>query len=184
MHNVYGFYSLLLCFVLSLTGIIIFFNTLGDLLIESLGGTTEHMEDAMAKVEPDQESLDLVEFAYRALDRNSDAKNAGIWVYDLGDTGVFIFRMGVMGLKSVESLEFEVYNRYSGNLVSASKPHLTHEKVENTIWQLHMGQWWGQFGKLSTFIAGLVATSLPITGFLIWLGRRKKKKKIKTVSTS
>jgi uncharacterized iron-regulated membrane protein len=27
-------------------------------------------------------------------------------------------------------------------------------------------------------LAGVIATSLPITGFLIWWGRRKKKKKV------
>src|SRR5690606_15886317 len=78
---------------------------------------------------------------------------------------------------STENLDLAIYNRYSGEEIFIDRPYIIHEKVENTIWQLHMGQWWGQFGKLSTFLAGIIATSLPITGFLIWWGRRKKKKK-------
>jgi len=30
-------------------------------------------------------------------------------------------------------------------------------------------------GKIIMFLAGLIALSLPITGFLIWTGKRKKK---------
>ncbi|WP_373285061.1 hypothetical protein [Parapedobacter defluvii] len=35
----------------------------------------------------------------------------------------------------------------------------------------------GQWGKFFTFVGGLIATSLPITGFYIWWGRRRKHKK-------
>lgn len=52
-----------------------------------------------------------------------------------------------------------------------------HEVVENAYWSLHMGTWLGPIGKAATFVGGLVSTSLPITGFLIWWGRRKKKKR-------
>jgi uncharacterized iron-regulated membrane protein len=72
----------------------------------------------------------------------------------------------------------EVYDKYNGQHIEVERPFVLHEKVENYVWQLHMGQWWGQLGKLSTFLAGVIATSLPITGFLIWWGRRKKKKKV------
>ncbi len=74
-------------------------------------------------------------------------------------------------------MDISIYDRYSGQKIEVNPKIIQHEKTENVVWQLHMGQWWGQIGKLSTFLAGLVATSLPITGFLIWWGRRKKKKK-------
>ncbi|ULT26512.1 PepSY domain-containing protein [Sphingobacterium sp. E70] len=60
--------------------------------------------------------------------------------------------------------------------LSYKKEEHIHNKVENWVWQLHMGQWFGQIGKLSTFIAGLISTTLPITGFLIWWGKRRKNK--------
>lgn len=178
LHNVYGFYSLLLCFILSATGIIIFFHSLGDVIIKSFGGSTEHMEEALPKVQEEKTSLDFAQFAYQSLHKNPDQKNASIWVYNLEEVGAYVFQMGVSGLKSTENLDMEIYDRYSGEALHVEQPYVVHEKVENYIWQLHMGQWWGQFGKLSTFIAGIIATSLPITGFLIWWGRRKKKKKV------
>ncbi len=175
LHNVYGFYSLLLCFILSLTGIIIFFHSFADVIIKSFGGSEEHMDAVLPEVVEGRESLDFAQFAYKSLAENLDKKNAGIWVYNLDKVGAFVYNMGVAGLKSTENLDHIVYNRYTGDKIQIEKPYITHEKVENAVWQLHMGQWWGQFGKLSTFLAGVIATSLPITGFLIWWGRRKKK---------
>jgi len=105
-----------------------------------------------------------------------------IWNFDQQKQGVFIFRSGDANLKSMANLDFTIYDRYSGEKIEVEKEYLQHEKTENTIWQLHMGQWWGWLGKLSTFLAGVVATSLPITGFLIWWGRRNKKSKKKLVT--
>ncbi|WP_164112342.1 MULTISPECIES: PepSY-associated TM helix domain-containing protein [Sphingobacterium] len=184
LHNVYGFYSLLLCFVLSLTGIIIFFHSLGDLITSAFGGVDEHIEEVLGEYQPDRPSHDINALAYHALADHPKEKNAAIWVYALDEAGVYVFRLGVTGLKSTEGQKLSVYDRYTGLSLAVPAPQRIHEEVENVIWQLHMGQWWGQFGKLSTFLAGIVATSLPITGFLIWWGRRKKKIKKKTVKTT
>ncbi len=178
LHNVYGFYSLLLCFILSATGIVIFFHSLGDVLIKSFGGSEEHIDVVLPAFDEHKSSLDYAQYAYQALAENPNKKNASIWVYNLNELGAYVFQMGVSGLKSTENLDMEIFDRYTGEKLTVETPYIVHEKVENYVWQLHMGQWWGQFGKLSTFLAGIIATSLPITGFLIWWGRRKKKKKI------
>lgn len=49
-------------------------------------------------------------------------------------------------------------------------------------YELHTGRILGVVGKCLAFMVGLVAASLPITGFLIWWGRRKKEKRKKPVS--
>lgn len=43
-------------------------------------------------------------------------------------------------------------------------------------YELHTGRMLGFFGKCVAFGAGLVAASLPVTGFLIWWGKRKRNK--------
>ena len=42
---------------------------------------------------------------------------------------------------------------------------------------LHVGAWAGLPSKILTFFAGLICASLPVTGFVIWWGRRKKEGK-------
>lgn len=51
------------------------------------------------------------------------------------------------------------------------------ERVSGSIKALHVGNIYGQFSKLIYFIACLIATSLPVTGTLIWINKMKKPKK-------
>lgn len=51
------------------------------------------------------------------------------------------------------------------------------ERVAGSIKALHVGNVYGGFTKLLYFLACLVATSLPVTGTLIWLNKLKKKRK-------
>jgi len=50
------------------------------------------------------------------------------------------------------------------------------ERVAGSIKALHIGNVYGQFTKLIYFLSCLIATTLPITGTLIWLNKMKKKK--------
>lgn len=53
------------------------------------------------------------------------------------------------------------------------------ERVAGSIKALHVGNVFGGFTKLLYFFACLIATSLPITGTLIWINKLKKKRKKK-----
>ncbi|RAJ33012.1 PepSY-associated TM helix domain-containing protein [Pedobacter cryoconitis] len=55
--------------------------------------------------------------------------------------------------------------------------------IEAGNYDLHTGRIFGLFGKVAATIVSLIAASLPITGFIIWLKRGKKKKKIKKQGT-
>lgn len=50
------------------------------------------------------------------------------------------------------------------------------QQVGRSVKYLHTGEIFGQFTKFIWFVACLIATSLPITGTLIWLNKGKKKK--------
>jgi uncharacterized iron-regulated membrane protein len=49
------------------------------------------------------------------------------------------------------------------------------QQIGRSIKALHTGEIFGQFSKFLWFLACAVATSLPITGTLIWWNKRKKK---------
>ena len=49
------------------------------------------------------------------------------------------------------------------------------QQIGRSVKALHTGEIFGQFTKFLWFLACLVATSLPVTGTLIWWNKRKKK---------
>ena len=52
-------------------------------------------------------------------------------------------------------------------------------QIASLIKPIHTGQIFGTFSKIIYFIACLIATSLPLTGTIIWLNKLKKKRKRK-----
>ncbi len=53
----------------------------------------------------------------------------------------------------------------------------TGEKIQEANYNIHVGAILGLPGKIIAFFASLIAASLPVTGLMIWLGRKKKKKR-------
>lgn len=180
LHNVFGFYSLILCFVLGTTGLILFFQPMMDLTMKSFGATTVDWHKELPKADSNKVFMDAFPVMDQTFKEYPKKKVIKYWVYDYHKSGVFAFHVADMaGLKSDENNDILYFDKYDGTAYPITQEMHLHNKVENWVWQLHMGQWLGQIGKFSTFIAGVISTSLPITGFLIWWGRRKKKKKNK-----
>ena len=55
------------------------------------------------------------------------------------------------------------------------------DKIYRMNYDIHVGAIAGITGKVIAFIGSLIASSMPVTGFLIWWGRRKKQRKAKKV---
>ncbi len=85
----------------------------------------------------------------------------------------FFARTGADQLKlSPENLEVKEANLFDDLPVR--------QQIGRSVKALHTGEIFGQFTKFLWFLGCLIATSLPITGTLIWLNKRKKKKPAKS----
>ena len=73
--------------------------------------------------------------------------------------------------------DFLYYEKGTGNLLKEQlfKNASTGYKVRRIVYPIHTGKLYGWPTKIIALIAALMAFSLPITGLLIWLGRKKKK---------
>lgn len=54
----------------------------------------------------------------------------------------------------------------------------TADKIARMNYDVHVGAIAGLTGKVIAFFASLLAASLPVTGFIIWLGKKKKARKL------
>ena len=70
------------------------------------------------------------------------------------------------------------YNSENGQLIRSKlyKDFNRADTIEASIYDIHTGQFFGLFGKIIATIASLISASLPITGFIIWLKKGKKKR--------
>lgn len=75
------------------------------------------------------------------------------------------------------------FDQYSGKRIDANSTYQGYysdatiaDRIARMNYDIHVGAILGLPGKILVFCASLVAASLPVTGFMIWWGRRKKKK--------
>ena len=73
------------------------------------------------------------------------------------------------------------FDQYNGRLLSMQPFGSLNngEKIRRMNYYIHVGSIGGITGKLLAFFASLVAASLPVTGFIVWRGRKKAKPKIR-----
>lgn len=62
------------------------------------------------------------------------------------------------------------------HMFGRSKDNKTADKIARMNYDIHVGAVLGLPGKILAFFASLLAASLPVTGFLLWWGRRNKRK--------
>jgi uncharacterized iron-regulated membrane protein len=68
------------------------------------------------------------------------------------------------------------FDQRTGKLLLTESPdsYNNGQAIRNMYYDIHIGKILGLPGQLLVFFACLVVASLPITGFFIWYGRRKK----------
>ncbi|CAH0129175.1 PepSY-associated TM helix domain-containing protein [Chryseobacterium sp. Bi04] len=185
LHNVLGFYASFIALLLSVTGIYFAYPYVKNVFNFALSGSVNLPKEKEIK-SPDslmvknENIFDLAAAQTEKLysgsasfrislngknKKGKELKNLPVTIY--GQEGRFSER------------SLLTFDKYSGKLLAdRSHQKLTiAEKYSNANYDIHTGSYFGIVGKIIWFIAGLMCTSLPVTGFLVWWGKRKKQGK-------
>ena len=92
-------------------------------------------------------------------------------------TGSYAINKTKTGFAALSVPDKIVIDQYSGAILKKEKfaDKSFGEKIAGSIRPLHTGEIFGLFSKIIYFIACLIATSLPVTGTIIWINKMKKK---------
>lgn len=183
LHNVLGFYATTIALILAITGLAIAFEPVSKTIynVANLGKVdyktevTEPKSDSLkrAGVAP-QPVIDLA-FAYA---RKTVPQAEMFLIHNdpvaSGAIGVGAYAKS-MHYSHATGFEFDKYN---GKLLKAYiyEKKSAGLKLNEMNYDIHVGQIFGLTTKIIAFLASLICASLPITGFIIWLGKRKKAK--------
>lgn len=186
LHNVPGFYSLLPALVLALTGMVFSFKWFSTAVYVAASGTTAAPPQAdVRSVKPVVTVMDTVcatgvtegplDRAFRsALLQLPDARRIGI-TPAFGPQGT-IAMYGFRGKETYYGFDALQFDQYTGKLLYR-RNDVSKNRGERLIemnYDIHVGAIGGLAGKIIAFIVSLICASLPVTGFLVWWGKRKK----------
>ena len=205
LHNTLAFYSLILLFIMGITGPQWSFPWYRTGLQKTLGtykeapartqqasggqgGRSQNRETSEDKKETKPVELLSIENYMASADQALPYKgDYRITLPQTADTPVDITknRTGFFAPAAGDKLKLEAStSEVISTDIFRDKPF--NERVAGSIKALHIGDVYGPFSKFLYFVACLIATSLPISGTIIWLNKLKKKgkRKIKTNKTA
>ena len=180
LHNALGFYSSLLLLVMALTGLQWSFEWYRTGLYNVLGVERNRPAEEF-DIKPEAGNSLLVADFLRIADEQLPYE--GDYRISLPDepqkpVAITKYQTGFFAPSTGDALKLDPYTGEVLTLEVFSQKHWN-EQIARSIKALHMGTFYGTFSKIIYFIACLIATSLPVTGTIIWINKLRKKAKRK-----
>ena len=187
LHNVMGFYALTLALLISLTGLIMTFHWVRESTYWITGGWTNEKEkkEQIVIAKPDSLALSkidkftLADFIWKKVRTEIAKENKESVIIHFPDKPEDDFYACTdMNNGNWRDLYFDSKTL---EMLPNSRKYIGDEKFHDWMsrsnYSLHVGAIGGLTTKIIYFTASLICASLPLTGFYIWWGRKKKPKK-------
>ncbi|MFN1835328.1 PepSY-associated TM helix domain-containing protein [Balneola sp. MJW-20] len=181
LHNVLGFYSSLVAVIIGFTGLYWAFPGTVEKSLNMLAGegyrTPAENVQRFDRPEPEV-SVDLKPFErvyQKAWERYPDAWSI---TFILSERVEDPLKAVVRPDEKVRFKESALYfDPETGDLISSEdyRDQSDGAKLAARIYDIHTGSVWGWPGRLLAFLASLISTSLPVTGFIVWFSRFGRK---------
>lgn len=177
LHNVLGFYASFILLVIALTGLFFAFKEVKNVAAFFTGSELTDGKKVNEKPLEIKESIAVrYDRIYKtALQQYPGANTATLSIKKTGDLRlrlVYPYNWSrkqntfFYDPKTGQMLRYKLYKDFNGADI-----------IEAANYDLHTGKLFGYFGKILAFLASLISASLPVTGFIIWLQKQKKKSK-------
>lgn len=175
LHSVLGFYAAWIIIFTALTGIIWSFKWAENGLY-SITGSKKENPNAIHSSGVGQKHFSCDKSLGIASLLSAEASEQVLFFPDdsAGTVRLTVRYRNTGFLNQQDQLFFD---QYSGKLLKVKlfESSSAGDKIKSTNYNIHTGKVFGLAGQLLVFFAALISASLPVTGFLLWRGKRKKK---------
>ncbi|HYG40001.1 MAG TPA: PepSY-associated TM helix domain-containing protein [Cytophagales bacterium] len=183
LHNVLGFYMTWIVIIIALTGLVWGFKWFANGAYFAFSGGEERQEyseplsDSLAR--HTSADLPVDKIWHQIKKEHSTAEAIEVHFPETAESSIAVSINP--DADTYWKTDYRFFDQYT--LKELSVNHMWGRFHEATIadkalrmnYDVHVGAILGLPGKILAFFASLIAASLPITGFYIWWGRRKKK---------
>ncbi len=185
VHNILGFYASFVALVMAITGLFYaFFFIQAFIYFVFSGGSTVYPDSSHIKTKAPMEMRN--EHTLDKIGRKVEALYPDAYMYSLDfghphldhhehpNYSVFVKQLSY----SYHINHSLIFDENSGELlhVHDHKNKNMGEKAIAANYDVHVGAIIGLPGKILAFIVSLICASLPVTGFMVWRGRRRDNK--------
>jgi uncharacterized iron-regulated membrane protein len=178
LHYSFGFYSSFLLLIMALTGLCWSFEwyrdgasaVIGDKIFKQRG--EKPLLSTYSAAEP-QSVASLLKVADGLLPYEGNYRVS----LPADSTSAVVLNKSQSGFFALSASDKVQLDQYTGQPLKVEKfsDKKLNEKVAASVKGLHVGDVFGMFSKIIYFLVCLLATTLPITGTLMWYNKRKKR---------
>ncbi|WP_308992598.1 PepSY-associated TM helix domain-containing protein [Mariniflexile litorale] len=185
LHAIIGFYICSLALVLAFTGSIMSYNWLKYVVYKSTGGNKVAQfiipENISKNFAVNSETLPIDYLIVKLQNEEPEAESFEVHYPSSDSSSIYVEVSNSKGLyydsdfrffdqNTLEEIETPgVYGKYKNAEVA--------EKILRMNYDIHIGAIGGLAGKIIAFLISLLTATLPISGILLWYGRKYKKEK-------
>jgi uncharacterized iron-regulated membrane protein len=178
LHNITGFYISSVILIIALTGLVWAFTWFQALVYIAGSGTTTPPDLSVAQsIIIENPTLNTIDTALKTTQEKYHSSNGYRLSKPSSSTDIInVYIQQFDGLYYVNhNLQFD---QYTGKLLKERTHNDKNfgEKLIHANYDIHVGAILGIPGKIIAFFASLMCATLPLTGFLIWLGKKRKQK--------
>lgn len=177
LHSILGFYLALILFIIGITGLVWAFQWVKGLIYVTAAGTTEVPKPLVATSDT---TATAINFPLDAILEQSkeDYPNAENFMITKAYSNEGAVNVSIQKRDGrYDVLHNRQYDQYTAELLVERRYQDMNfgEKMIKANYDIHVGAILGIPGKILAFFASLICASLPITGFLLWYVRSRKK---------
>lgn len=181
LHNVLGFYMTWVAIFLAITGLVMGFEWFAKSVYwVSSGGEAMVAHEHPVSDTTKKTGVNIADSLWSwKLNEIKTGESISVWFPSLPTDAIEVVINHRPG--TYYKSDFFHYDQYTGEELQAAGSFggrfadaKLADKIVRMNYDIHVGAVLGITGKIIAFFASLIATSLPITGFLIWRGRRRK----------
>ncbi|MBV8327328.1 PepSY-associated TM helix domain-containing protein [Chryseobacterium sp.] len=181
LHNVLGFYSMIPLLLIAYSALIWNFTDM-DKWIQNFLNDNRRTEQKVKSNRPQNESVGrniVLNRIWNTMEPQMAHKKSAMINFPRTEAGTYYAEI-TYAEKQYQNEQFS-FDQYSG--VKLKSQSYKDKNIGNGTalrernYDLHTGSIFGITGRIIYFLAGIIAASLPVTGFIIFLNRKKKKPK-------
>ncbi|MDR4954101.1 PepSY-associated TM helix domain-containing protein [Chryseobacterium sp. ES2] len=183
VHNVLGFYAVIPLLLISYSALIWSFEDVDKWVKNTLNGNIPTEKKAKSTIPSEEFSNrnNILDLIGNTMEKGLKDKKSALINFPRSEEGTYYAELTYDG-RQYRNEHFNL-DQYSGDILKSQSYKNKNigygTALRERNYDLHTGSIFGMTTRIIYFLAAIIALSLPITGFIIYLNKKKKKPKHK-----
>ncbi|PWN71612.1 peptidase [Chryseobacterium phosphatilyticum] len=183
VHNVLGFYAMIPLLIISYSALIWSFEDVDKWVKNTLNGNIPTEKKAKSTIPSEEFSNrgNILDLIGNRMEEGLRDKKSALVNFPRSEEGTYYAELTYDG-RQYRNEHFN-FDQYSGDILKSQSYKNKNigygTALRERNYDLHTGSILGMISRIIYFLAAIIAASLPITGFIIYFNKKKKKPKHK-----